>query len=588
MGPILSFRGYVEDSKQWKVSALIVIAPKDKPPVLQLEGKPGAPPVELLSTGGMRVLRYDLSVTLLQGERRVAYGFGQAPGWEFTVPSDRVAPRVAYASCNGFSDPKAVKKLAAPFNSVWRDLLSNHDKKLRDKDYKPDKEQRWHEERVHSKGLQRFHLLAMGGDQIYFDSILYARDKVPELCEWSEWASIAQESYDPTADLKERISDYYLNLYTERWQVGNVPAGEGGSPKNYEAATVMASVPTIMMWDDHDIIDGWGSYPPALQYCPILQHMFHAARRAFWIFQLQHRDADLPALQDTAWDGKAAADAPAFKPVNWQGKLAADPLALPFLPNQPGFSYAFNIGAISIIVPDLRTERSQTQILSETTWESLIKAFDAAGSAEHVMVMSSVPVAYPKLGAADRLAVLTTFSFKGNMADDLNDHWSHRSHEGERKRLIRAMISAASSRKVRFTLLSGDVHIAAWGTIYRKDGASSANWLRINQLTSSSIVHPPPSGFMENLFLDYVNQAAKSTQPVDTEHVVEMMLFPESDAYVQASRNWLAMELDDAPFAKTGRRRLWATWRCEHQTDAQGNVSFSNHLLAIHPVREGD
>lgn len=25
------------------------------------------------------------------------------------------------------------------------------------------------------------------------------------------------------------------------------------------------------LWDDHDIWDGWGSYPPYLQNCPVFQ-----------------------------------------------------------------------------------------------------------------------------------------------------------------------------------------------------------------------------------------------------------------------------------------------------------------------------
>ena len=26
-----------------------------------------------------------------------------------------------------------------------------------------------------------------------------------------------------------------------------------------------------MTWDDHDIFDGWGSYPVQLQFCPVFQ-----------------------------------------------------------------------------------------------------------------------------------------------------------------------------------------------------------------------------------------------------------------------------------------------------------------------------
>ena len=30
-------------------------------------------------------------------------------------------------------------------------------------------------------------------------------------------------------------------------------------------------MPQVMMWDDHDIFDGWGSYPHALLTCSVFQ-----------------------------------------------------------------------------------------------------------------------------------------------------------------------------------------------------------------------------------------------------------------------------------------------------------------------------
>ena len=42
-----------------------------------------------------------------------------------------------------------------------------------------------------------------------------------------------------------------------------------------------------MTWDDHDIFDGWGSYPDGLQNCPVFQGCYQAARRFYLLFQ-QH------------------------------------------------------------------------------------------------------------------------------------------------------------------------------------------------------------------------------------------------------------------------------------------------------------
>ena len=46
-----------------------------------------------------------------------------------------------------------------------------------------------------------------------------------------------------------------------------------------------------MTWDDHDIFDGWGSYPDTIQNCPVFQGCFQAAKRFYLLFQ-QHTTAE--------------------------------------------------------------------------------------------------------------------------------------------------------------------------------------------------------------------------------------------------------------------------------------------------------
>lgn len=584
MGPALSFRGLKK--RMWRVTAIIAVPNADAPPVLRVEGKGRSEPMELVRGEANKILRYDLSVTLAKDERRVEYGFDDQ-NWEFTVPGTSTPPRIAYVSCNGFSEPDAVRNAKKPLFAVWRDLLCNHDIKFRPTDYTVDKEQRWHEARSHGKGLQRFHLLVMGGDQIYFDSIWSERERLSELSEWTELSFEEQIKFTPSDGLKQAIRGYYERLYVDRWRARRDPLW--GKPKSDDrtSAAAMAAMPTIMMWDDHDIFDGWGSYPPALQYSPLFMHLFDEARRAFWIFQLQQAERDLPVLHDKVLEGGADIDAPVLEPIAWGPLRNEDDLCLPFFDKQPGFSFRFDLGKVSLLALDLRSERSQTQILGNASWNVLQEQLLVIPKGtEHVLLMSSVPVAYPKLGLADSLLGIAGSLGIGKgspdviegLADDLNDHWTHNSHEGELKRFIRASISAAQKHDVRVTILSGDVHVASWGTIVRKDVTPFANWMRINQLTSSSVVHPPPSGLSEELFLMYVSRIAKTDQNIDTDYMISMMKFPESDDYLQAARNWLAVELDDELFGSTGKRCLWATWRCERDT------YFSNHLNAIHPV----
>jgi hypothetical protein len=344
-------------------------------------------------------------------------------------------------------------------------------------------------------------------------------------------------------------------------------------------------MPTIMMWDDHDIFDGWGSYSCEMQHSPLFETLFRHARRAFWVFQMQHALEDLPELQDMTPAGFSWQD-PLLKPIAWTKVLAKDTMALPLLDDQPGFTSAYSIGPVSILAADLRTERSRAQVMGWDTWKQ-IKAWTVGltpskpgpqphAGCQHLLVMSSVPVVHPKLPLAELL--LDNFGqdhVTDSNADDLKDHWSHDEHEGERKRLLEVFSQLARDQKIRVSLVSGDVHVAAWGTAYRRDLPATETWSQIHQFTSSAVVHPSLVGVMERLFLSWLNRNAKEPQHIDVQHVAEMMPFPGHDKHIMPARNWLALELD---LGSADGCKLWATWRCETET------SFTNHLLAVAPV----
>lgn len=584
VGPVLSFRGAGEDGA-WRVSALVGVAAGTAPPALRIEDRQVAAPVGLATHGGQTFLRYDLSCDQHDGERRVTYGVApDGPGWQFTVPGRGYAPRMAYVSCNGFSDPSAMRKLSRPENAVWGDLLANHDRGFRPAGYKLDREQLWHEERIHDEGVQRFHLLLMGGDQIYFDSIW---EELQPLKRWVSLSRDEQLGFRVTRTLERQIEDYYLTLYARRW-LPDSRARWGKGATNGDAADAMASIPTIMMWDDHDIFDGWGSYSPMMQQSELFRTLFRHARRAFWVFQMQHRLDDLPALAPLA-RADVSQDAPQYAPIAWGEVGRADPLFLPLLDNQPGFTLTHHVGPVSLFVADLRTERARSQVLGPRTWSALQGWLDTVrdgkpahpgSKCQHLIFLSSVPVAHPKLSLAEGL--LDSFGrddVQDSNADDLKDHWSHDDHEGERKRLLESLLQIADRRRLRVSIVSGDVHVAAWGTAYRRDVPPTANWAQIQQFTSSAVVHPSLMGVLERLFVTLMNNAAARPQSIDIQLTAEMMLFPGHNRYVMPARNWLALELDRGEGNPNGCK-LWATWRCETET------GFSNHLQAVQPAAQ--
>jgi hypothetical protein len=89
-----------------------------------------------------------------------------------------------------------------------------------------------------------------------------------------------------------------------------------------------------------------------------------------------------------------------------------------------------------------------------------------------------------------------------DLLDDLDDHYTAKTHKRERAELIEEMQAIAAEFSVRITILGGDVHLAALGRFYSKpklnvpvehDNRYMAN------VVSSAIVNKPPPQAVANL-----------------------------------------------------------------------------------------
>ena len=284
-GPVLSFRGFDSITQSWKVTALVGIDQLLPPPPWVINNQPCPDPVQLHVHQNTTFWRYDLSQTLTDTEQVLTYGEA-LPGqqWQFTIPSLGQAPRMSYVSCNGLSSTKSSnfkEKIQdifwnrssnthdhQPENAVWADLLYNHDKKQRPANWHMSREQLWHEQQVHDQGFQRFHLLMMGGDQIYADRLWDKEAGLPELQDWLKASYEDKKTFPVNADLESRVGNFYFELYAQHWFPSQKGLSYWKSPLNHDrwgCSEALSSMPTLMMWDDHDIFDGWGSYPQDLQ-----------------------------------------------------------------------------------------------------------------------------------------------------------------------------------------------------------------------------------------------------------------------------------------------------------------------------------
>ena len=397
--------------------------------------------------------------------------------WSFYVPSSTEKPKFAYASCNGFSSPDLLAKTDEPY-LLWDKLIEQH-------------------------GNEPFSILIMGGDQVYADELW---SKVKELEEWSRLNMNDKIKRKATKAMIRNLDTFYESLYIKKWS-------------DEQMSLCLASIPTVMMWDDHDIFDGWGSYPQELLDCDVYQNIFKTAKKYFEIFQIR-------SLKN-------------------QTLLTKD---------RTHFSFALKFRNYHILGLDNRTQRSIYQVMGNDQWKDLNTYLDENILNDNLLVLSAGPVVYRDFSLTENLVDFT--SWQEELTDDLKDHWRAKEHQGERMRLIMRLFMNIEKRKVskrntRTVILSGDVHVGSLGVIN-----DHKNQNKIHQVVSSGIVHTPPT-YIEWLGITAVtndnNEYLNEDKTIETS-----MLTPIGSAKYLRVRNFVTLN-------EGSDEKLWINWICDNK-----------------------
>jgi hypothetical protein len=89
-----------------------------------------------------------------------------------------------------------------------------------------------------------------------------------------------------------------------------------------------------------------------------------------------------------------------------------------------------------------------------------------------------------------------------DLLDDLDDHYTARTHKKERFFIVQQLQALASEFSIRITILCGDVHLAAVGRFYSNPKLEipvEKDYRYIANIISSAIVNKPPPQAVANL-----------------------------------------------------------------------------------------
>lgn len=306
----------------------------------------------------------------------------------------------------------------------------------------------------------RFALLV--GDQMYAD-------------EWEE--RILQAESD---EARLRL---YLSAYRRFW-----------SSIHYRR--VLCSLPAVMIWDDHDITDGWGSRVVSFDgktsaFKPEWQSLFDAAFASFSSMQASRNPSP----------------------------LSADP--------REGLDFAFRAGKWGFVFMDLRTNRNlrERRLLTEDQAYRIRRWVEDNQQEMHTLFVVS-PVVFSHgspviedftvkmwplvMRVVDWFArrtkwgrgIQTSFGKSlGDITDDIKDSWGCQENAAQADLVLDFLfgLQNAPVHPVGVVILSGDIHTPGYANIYSSDPAHGIR-SSIPHITSSPVSYTPFNWILEAVY----------------------------------------------------------------------------------------
>ncbi|KAI0452537.1 hypothetical protein F5B21DRAFT_506236 [Xylaria acuta] len=463
--------------------------------------------VRLHAEHGHTFWRFNIEVELRDKQQRIAYRINHGPATGFWVPARGESMNIMFHSCNGFSQSVNPDDFSGP-DPMWRDVLNVHQ-------------------------TRPFHVMIGGGDQVYNDVVA---NKAKLFRKWIAIKNPLHKSNAPfTAAMQDELEVFYLERYMMWFSQGLFGLAN-------------SQIPMVNMYDDHDIIDGFGSYPHHFMKSPVFSGLGNVAFKYYLLFQHQ-------SIPDENEESEPS----------WCLGVRPGPYI-----HQPSRSLFVSLGAkVALLAVDARTERTREDVIHEKTWKKLMdRCYDeiTKGTTQHLLVLLGVPIAYPRLvwleniltsRIMDPIKALGKFGLLGNLLnsfdggvevlDDLDDHWTAKNHKDERRVVVEDLQDLAVDKSVRVTMLSGDVHLAAVGQFYSNPKLripKHKDFRYMLNVVSSAIANTPPPDLMadvlnkRNKVHHFDKETDESMMPL-FDHGVDSK--PRNNKHLLPHRNWCSI-----------------------------------------------
>ncbi|MFD4835110.1 alkaline phosphatase D family protein [Streptomyces uncialis] len=323
-------------------------------------------------------------------------------------------------------------------------------------------------------------VLLLLGDQVYADETSPATRR---------WLAARRDLTEPPGD---QVADYeeYTRLYYESWL-------------DPEVRWLLSTVPSLMIFDDHDVIDDWNtseSWLAGMRATPWWNERILSGLMSYWVHQHLGNLAPAELAADPVYTQvrEAADGTDALRA--FAARADADPAAV-------RWSYRRDFGRTRLLMVDTRAARvldEQNRAMvdpDEADWLRA-QALDTPGSYDHLLIGTSLPWLLPplvhdaeewdaSLCRGTRGARWARFGEWLRRRADL-EHWAAFPNSFGWLTDLIAEAGSGPSAPASVYVLSGDVHHAylAEPTHWPADSAPAA---RVLQLTCSPVHNSVPA-----------------------------------------------------------------------------------------------
>lgn len=308
-----------------------------------------------------------------------------------------------------------------------------------------------------------------GGDQVYSDGNKH-------ISIWRYLKKVKREIIALSRNERiEVMKSWYRDIYRGYWG-------------HKQAEAFFARFPQYMIWDDHEIMDGWGSYT----------------------------DSELARQLNVWWEWD---DAKVNKKLANDMRTAAEFVYNEYQhshnPDTPKgqYDYHYAVAGCSFYVADLRGQRDYNRKTTNKVLGSAqlkrIRSWlesDEVKQASAIFLVVPVPVVHHRNFIVNYMDI----GFFG-IADDVRDQWEHKSNWVERDKLLAAVFKLSHEQGKTVSILSGDVHVGAAFSLSNSKYPDA----KVFQLTSSAITYAKYHGSLLRLIVKDSGELGQTNAAAD-------------------------------------------------------------------------